>query len=1427
MKGENKLMKAFLPAAVVLLAILPSCNNLGIVEDYSCDETQEVAVIARMEQTKTSNVGNSTVWLADDVISVIIRNSGTETCYNKRFTYDVSSGTFKGQVNRNERTEYNDWFAVYPYREENTDPASISLTIPATQTQIGYSSKSHFAGEGFPLFGKVESLPRASNTPEIQMNQVLAGAQFNFTNNATVPVIVKEIVFTTSHPISGDFSADITGDGIVITPDGLTSESSTLKVEDGTALAVGGTATFSLGVIPFTAESTEQIKVKVTAVNPNTQQEIVYYHVYEIPAGTKFTDGHIKTITVNFDDAHQSDPEGTEKSAQTLSFANSQINWTIGSDCQIGGSYAPQNPSGALTPITYSSDNEQVATILDGKIVIKGAGSTSITATAAENEYYYSASASYTLVVAEAPVTVQGYTRITSEPTDWSGTYIFTDVNGKYIFTGADSENNIYATTSADFSGNDIVKDCSAYEFTITKSGSSYYLKHDGKYIYCDEDYSTDNLGMGYSSSEKALSFTTMNDNTFSFYMYDNTSRKNQYLYFKTSGSNGFFKFGGSHNNIGVRIYKKTGSVTPVDPSTKSFVKVTSTPTSWDGTYLIVDENSGKAFAFDKSGYTVSVNITNGTIAYTSETEKYAVTVSDAGTKHANNTSYEAYDVLTSTGKYIYCSGSEIQIADTNAKTESSGSYHGGSSTTYYYYHTFMYDNGVQMMSGRNSSGSSKYYMGYSSNKFAYSNSTSNRVQLYKLSGSVAPQPEIKDQTLSFASSQIEWTIGSECQVGGSYEPQAVSGAKTAVSWSSSNEKVATISNGMIVIKGAGTTTITATAQSSSEYKAASASYTLVVAEAPVTVQGYTRITSEPTDWSGTYIFTDANGKYIFTGADSKNNIYTTTSADFSGNDIVKDCSAYEFTITKSGSSYYLKHDGKYIYCTEQYSSSNDLGMGYSSSEKALSFTTMNDNTFSFYMYDNNNRKDQYLYFKTSGSNGYFKFGGSHNNIGVRIYKKTGPVTPQPGKENQTLNFASSSINWAIGDYYKVGSSYPIQTLTGAQTTVSYTSSNTSVATISNGQIMIAGPGSTVITATAAANDVYNSASASYTLVITQEGAYNIENDYLAEYLDAAERTYTNSSTSSIVTQYIGSSSGSGSYWGGVAHDLPKPVSLAWTGNATSISIYEGTSTTGTAVKTMNFSSSSSVDVYNLIPGKNYAYKTSNGQTGTFSVTGRRRMIKVSDSESENHARNCRDFGGVKTRNNQTLKFGLMYRGTNIDSVTEGEKSILVNELGIKLDQDLRNETSKTSSPLGSSVEFCHHGGYDAGSIANENGTKMTQSVEHVLDAVIENRPVYIHCRIGSDRTGHMCMLYLALLGCDLKECDIDYEITSFASKMTGGTRTLNSGNEKSFRNKFIKSPYNANQVPEAVEEYVTKTLGISIDKVKAFRKAMGVNETL
>lgn len=95
-------------------------------------------------------------------------------------------------------------------------------------------------------------------------------------------------------------------------------------------------------------------------------------------------------------------------------------------------------------------------------------------------------------------------------------------------------------------------------------------------------------------------------------------------------------------------------------------------------------------------------------------------------------------------------------------------------------------------------------------------------------------------QTISFAQSSYMLTQGSnEAQ---SFSGQQVSGAKTTVTYASSNTSVATVNSttGVVTLAGGiGDATITATAAASSEYRAASASYTIEVVSASVVKKEY------------------------------------------------------------------------------------------------------------------------------------------------------------------------------------------------------------------------------------------------------------------------------------------------------------------------------------------------------------------------------------------------------------------------------------------------------------------------------------------------------------------------------------------------------------------------------------------------------------
>lgn len=86
-------------------------------------------------------------------------------------------------------------------------------------------------------------------------------------------------------------------------------------------------------------------------------------------------------------------------------------------------------------------------------------------------------------------------------------------------------------------------------------------------------------------------------------------------------------------------------------------------------------------------------------------------------------------------------------------------------------------------------------------------------------------------QTLSFAKPSISWIVDTDCTIGTPKAGQTVSGASSAVTYSSSDPTVATVnaSTGVITPLKVGTTTITATAEEDGSNWEASKSYALTI----------------------------------------------------------------------------------------------------------------------------------------------------------------------------------------------------------------------------------------------------------------------------------------------------------------------------------------------------------------------------------------------------------------------------------------------------------------------------------------------------------------------------------------------------------------------------------------------------------------------
>lgn len=205
-------------------------------------------------------------------------------------------------------------------------------------------------------------------------------------------------------------------------------------------------------------------------------------------------------------------------------------------------------------------------------------------------------------------------------------------------------------------------------------------------------------------------------------------------------------------------------------------------------------------------------------------------------------------------------------------------------------------------------------------------------------------------------------------------------------------------------------------------------------------------------------------------------------------------------------------------------------------------------------------------------------------------------------------------------------------------------------------------------------------------------------------------------------------------------------------------------------------------------------------------------------------APNVRDLGGWPC-DGGTIKYGLLYRG---GEVTSEDRSVLVGQLGIRHDLDLRGtaEANLTSSPLGSDVYYTCAPQYAWYALTPVDTWKT--NLREVFDAVTHGEPVYFHCLVGADRTGTFACVIEALLGVSQSDIDKDYELTCFytgtstdalarrrnESEWTGLINQINALTGSTFRDKVVGW---------------VATLGFTAAEINAFRAAMidGTPETV
>lgn len=350
--------------------------------------------------------------------------------------------------------------------------------------------------------------------------------------------------------------------------------------------------------------------------------------------------------------------------------------------------------------------------------------------------------------------------------------------------------------------------------------------------------------------------------------------------------------------------------------------------------------------------------------------------------------------------------------------------------------------------------------------------------------------------------------------------------------------------------------------------------------------------------------------------------------------------------------------------------------------------------------------------------------------------------------------------------------------------------------------------------------------SAGNTWYFTPESCCIVNNDE-KEFIAEAKNTYVgdeldiNSSNfykTSIVTQYCSSK-----------NQYPLPVKFTWTGSGKTL-VYSTDPSFENPVSTSV--SSTSCEVYNLIPGVEYYYKVlaSDGsviKVGSITPTGPLRAMKLSG------VKNLRDLGGWESSflredgSKKTIKYGKIYRGTELGgnggggSFSSNDKAAFLSTTGVTVDLDLRGYNGSgspintlgfeesSSLPHYKKLEVCQF--MVEGSSFGVTANLYRQALRFIISHLSNNEVVYFHCIGGADRTGTLAFMIESLLGVSETDMDIDYELTSFNStrERTNEDTSSNKGRPFKVFVRKMKQNYapsnNKNDINTAVYNWATK----------------------
>lgn len=193
-----------------------------------------------------------------------------------------------------------------------------------------------------------------------------------------------------------------------------------------------------------------------------------------------------------------------------------------------------------------------------------------------------------------------------------------------------------------------------------------------------------------------------------------------------------------------------------------------------------------------------------------------------------------------------------------------------------------------------------------------------------------------------------------------------------------------------------------------------------------------------------------------------------------------------------------------------------------------------------------------------------------------------------------------------------------------------------------------------------------------------------------------------------------------------------------------------------------------SISITNLKAGAEYYWKVT-AQNSSEKFESSIKKFVTEKSEIRNlyidGVTNVRDLGGYIGLDGHNILQGMIFRTGNIDYVTSAGKNVLLNELKVKAEIDLR----LTTEPSGAKQKLAELKYYNIETEINDPNQFLTQysedgSIKRIFEIMAseDNYPLLFHCAIGTDRTGAISFLLNGLLGASVEHIYKDYLFSNF-----------------------------------------------------------------